>query len=416
MSKLPVPKAYVTANVQKPKARESQDPLFDLRDYLRFRDTYWHICKLGAGGDGTVNLWKHRRSGAFVAVKTPNQTKNPKPCPRLIKEAKNLERLGKHPQIIEMLTYSETFKPRGPAVFLEYAPLGDMLSYQEKLLMQQAKQKKPQQMPESTICKLLSDMGLALGFVHGKGFMHTDFKPENILVCPPDGWADNNEIPVIPVFKLTDFSRMATFPLPFDAPEYYCGTPEYAPPLSEQVSVRPSGDLWSLGCTIQTFALCMIPTQSKQAFIADRQKAGKTHPALLDERAWNQPQWRRILPTVYRPLNVTKLELVQDWDVPDSLGGRSHIPYSTYLNTWYTTLWNTDEKTRITAEALVENYVPTIASDIELAEAEQLAEASFKAAKMLREHATTRSFVLKRCDTREDSLTQGLGDQIARTL
>ncbi|KAL7773649.1 hypothetical protein CFE70_003615 [Pyrenophora teres f. teres 0-1] len=333
MSKLPVPKAYVTANVQKPKARESQDPLFDLRDYLRFRDTYWHICKLGAGGDGTVNLWKHRRSGAFVAVKTPNQTKNPKPCPRLIKEAKNLERLGKHPQIIEMLTYSETFKPRGPAVFLEYAPLGDMLSYQEKLLMQQAKQKKPQQMPESTICKLLSDMGLALGFVHGKGFMHTDFKPENIL-----------------------------------------------------------------------------------AFIADRQKAGKTHPALLDERAWNQPQWRRILPTVYRPLNVTKLELVQDWDVPDSLGGRSHIPYSTYLNTWYTTLWNTDEKTRITAEALVENYVPTIASDIELAEAEQLAEASFKAAKMLREHATTRSFVLKRCDTREDSLTQGLGDQIARTL
>ncbi|KAA8618430.1 Serine/threonine-protein kinase [Pyrenophora tritici-repentis] len=192
----------------------SQTKLSDLSNYFRFIQTHSHVKKLGAGGDGTVSLWKHKRSGVLVAVKTPNQTYNPTPCSALTKEAKALELL----------------------VLLEYAPLGDLRGYQAKvfeqfrLCAQLAKQKIIEQVPEETVCKLLGDMALALKFLHGEGFVHADFKPENILVCYPDGWADDNDIPTRPVFKLTDFSRMTPFPLPLHIRNRYYGTPEYGPP------------------------------------------------------------------------------------------------------------------------------------------------------------------------------------------
>ncbi|KAI1601348.1 SPS1 Serine threonine protein kinase [Pyrenophora tritici-repentis] len=214
----------------------SQTKLSDLSNYFRFIQTHSHVKKLGAGGDGTVSLWKHKRSGVLVAVKTPNQTYNPTPCSALTKEAKALELLGKHPHIVEILAYLIDFKPRGPAVLLEYAPLGDLRGYQAKvfeqfrLCAQLAKQKIIEQVPEETVCKLLGDMALALKFLHGEGFVHADFKPENILVCYPDGWADDNDIPTRPVFKLTDFSRMTPFPLPLHIRNRYYGTPEYGPP------------------------------------------------------------------------------------------------------------------------------------------------------------------------------------------
>ena len=411
-SQLPVSKAQMMT-----KARESQGSVYELRNHIRFRDTHVHAHRLGAGGDGTVDLWKHKRSGAFVAVKTPHHSNTSLPDPSLVKEAKNLECLGKHPHIVEMLTYSETYLPRGPAIFLEYTPLGDLGTYEGNLLIHQVKQQRPEQIPEVTVCKLLRDMGLALEYLHGKGFVHTDVKPDNILVFSPDGWKAENGTPILPVFKLTDFSRMVPFPLTGRAMAEYKhlgGTPEFAPPLSERKCLRPSGDMWSLGCTIQCFALGIVPTQSQDAFVADRKKAGGQYPPPYNPRAWYENKWRLAVPNLYRPLNVTQAELARNWDVPRQHGvARIDTPYSTYLNTWYKALWDADEKTRITAKALAEHFVSMIDNDIELAEAEQLAEASFKSANILRGHVVSRQFALKRGDTREDSAIQGLGNRIA---
>ena len=402
------------------KARECQGPVYELRNHIRFRDTYVHAHKLGAGGDGTVDLWKHKRSGAFVAVKTPHHHNTSLPDPSLVKEAKNLDRLDKHAHIVEMLTYLETYLPRGPAIFLEYAPLGDLSTYEGNLLIQQVKQNKPEQIPEVTVCKLLRDMGLALQYLHGKGFVHTDVKPDNILVFSPDGWRAEAGIPAIPLFKLTDFSRMIPFPLTarvMAEHKHLGGTPEFAPPLSERESLRPSGDMWSLGCTIQCFALGIVPTQSRDAFVADRRKAGEKHPPPYNHKAWYENKWRLAVPNLYRPLNATRAELALNWDVPRQHGvARIDTPYSTYLNTLYKALWDSDEKTRITAKALAEHFISMIDNDIELVEAEQLAEASFKSAKMLRVHVVGRQSALKRGDTREDSAMQGLGNRIAAEL
>lgn len=377
------------------KVQQSQDSIFELRNHIRFKNAYELSHKLGAGGDGTVNLWQHKRSGKLIAVKTPNRNNTSLPDPQLMKEAKNLEILGKHLHVVEMLTYSETYMPRGPAIFLEYAPLGDLDNFEAQLRVQQVKHNKPDQIPEATVCKLLRDMSLALDFMHNKGFVHTDVKPDNILVFSPDGWIGKGELPVIPVFKLTDFSRMIPCPLTQGAakagPKHPGGTPEFSPPPSERDPLRPSGDMWSLGCTIQYFALGILPTQSKEAFIVDRKKAGKNYPALDDRRTWDTARWRMAVPNMYRPLNVTKAELEWEWDVPTSQGA-VHIktPYSTYLNKWYQALWDIDEKTRIATKALVEHFVCMVDIDIEIAELERLAEASFKTAKALREKVASR--------------------------
>ncbi|KAA8618428.1 hypothetical protein PtrSN002B_002978 [Pyrenophora tritici-repentis] len=109
-------------------------------------------------------------------------------------------------------------------------------------------------------------------------------------------------------------------------------------------------------------------------------------------------------------------ELVRDWDASET--GRSYTPYSNQLNTWYKALFNTDEKSRITAKALVENYVPTIDSDIDIVEMKQSAKVSFKAAERLRARVATRQAtrqaVSERGDTR--SINQDLEAEIVAML
>ncbi|RMZ74328.1 putative Serine threonine- kinase ATG1 [Pyrenophora seminiperda CCB06] len=368
------------------EVREARSSIaFELRDHARFVDSYVVTRKLGSGGDGTVYLWKHKHTDLLVAVKTSNQSGSSLDL-GLMKEAKNIEALGKHTHVVEMLAYSLNHLPRSPAIFLEFAPFGDLSGYRARVFGQQMEQREAEHIPEATICKLLRDMSLALELLHGKKFLHTDLKPDNILVCAPDGWTAEDGIPVLPVFKLTDFSRMVSFPLGIRvAREHNGGTPEFSPPLSEREDLCPSGDMWSLGCTIQTFALGILPTQSKEAFIADREAAGKSHPELNDSKAWADEEWRKLVPNLYRPLSATWDELVQNWDVESSqVEVRPDQPYSGHINAWYMALWDTDKNTRITAKALVEYFIPTIDSDIELAEAQDLAEASFRTARNLR--------------------------------
>ncbi|KAG9185872.1 hypothetical protein G6011_07203 [Alternaria panax] len=320
----------------------------DLKLYERFSKLFIQKHRLGDGGDGIVHAYEHKSSKVLVAVKTPlpstSSSAMSKAIKRLEVEIENLSILQQHEHIVGMLAFS--YIPVVPAIFLPLCELGDLNNYVSIWKHKQGKQGKViKHTSEVAIWKFLHDMALALDYLHNKcgnyGYTHNDIKPDNILVDLPNGWKKEDGVPDEPVFRLTDFARMTrNHPTESAQPTRFCGTPEYAPPFSEQGTLRPSGDIWALGSTLQTLALGIYPIQSHEAFVADRRREGKAAPILVDRGAWKRSYWRHLIPTTFRPLSATKEELMKDFDVQDSIVIEEfypnrpweHKPYSKQLD------------------------------------------------------------------------------------
>jgi serine/threonine protein kinase len=321
---------------------------------------------LGNGGDGTVESYRHLSSEEEVAVKTPRNEKYSS-VNAIESEIKNLKALGKHENISSMLAFSNDFQPIRPAIFYQVCDLGDLFTYMTLWSDQQTRMGQPKQIAENTVWKLFRDMIMGLDFLHNGhsiGFVHNDFKPENILVLtPPDHIP--GLLPAQPIFKITDFARLSMFPTPLGhTPEKWSGTYEYGPPRCERAGpTGPSVDMWGLGATIQTFALDIMATQSRRAFIKDRVASGSSHPDITDAKAWGHDYWRARLPVIYRPLHATREVLFKDWDVPKGFL-QNHSPYSVHLNFGYAQLLDKNPRTRATSAHLKKYIVPWIDQDL----------------------------------------------------
>lgn len=388
----------------------------DLRNFKQFDKLFVRKFKLGSGGDGTVDAYEHKSSGQLIAVKRPRTISGqPRKCKTLTREIINFYTLGSHPHIVPMLGFSGSFQPHAPAIFLPLCELGDLVGYKHRLLRSQLKQGHATcRIPENTVWKLFHDMGLVLDHMHnlksrGNGYMHSDFKPGNILVKYPAGWKMDDGIPLEPVFQLTDFSRMKPYPpaaaaaaaaagpAPHQA-TMFVGTPEYAPPLPEQTVSRPSGDMWSLGATLQTLALGIAPTQSRESFIAARQKHGQPCPRLDDKAEWEKSLWRRRIPTTFRPLSASRSELEATHDfkaslrILQNLPEARHTPYSRSLDAWYTALWHPNEAQRLTAETLQRYLAPRVEqAELGIARETEEARVCFNKARRLRREVAMRA-------------------------
>ncbi|KAH6618508.1 kinase-like domain-containing protein [Boeremia exigua] len=190
--------------------------------------------------------------------------------------------------------------------------------------------------------KLFRDMVLALNYLHselGTRYVHNDFKPTNILAVVPSDQTGFQAIPEEPVFKLSDFARLTPWPTPkgiHDEP--FGGTPEFAPPRSEQASpIHPSADIWGLGATLQYMALGIVPIQSQEVFIRSRKAKGETHPRLGNHAEWMSRYWRIRIPTIFRPISVPSEVLQKHYDLPYELP--DYQQYSALLGFWYAQLW-----------------------------------------------------------------------------
>lgn len=302
----------------------------------------------------------HKSSEKIIAMKVPANNQKSTHA-RIMAEIRNLAIVGDHEHILEMLAYVPDFPSLGPVIFFPVCDLGNLYMYTKEWCIHEFENHRLQQVSELTVWKLFHDMALALDHLHnnlGTCYVHQDLKPNNILVQTPAGYREGHGTPVEPIFLICDFARMTAYPaLPSEVAQPWFGTPEFAPPLAEQNEpIHPSGDIWTLGTTIQNFALSINPQQSRRSFIAERKARGEAYPHIEDHTTWREGVWRRKIPTIYRPLDISKEELVQNHDARGLFS--TYQPFSAKLNDWYKKLFEPDRKSRVTSAELVKNFVP----------------------------------------------------------
>jgi serine/threonine protein kinase len=333
---------------------------------------YWFsremICqrKLGDGADGEVYAWQHTPTSRVVAVKTPRPGST-KAVANIRDEGYILSHLrwhGGHNNISNMLEYHQSWNFGVPAIISEFAYYGDVIDYRYKWQKQEQLAGRATGIRESSVWKLFRDMVLALDWLHNEcKFIHRDIKPDNILVDRPTGYT-GELIPTEPLFKLCDFSRSWEAAVPCGRDYRWAGTTAYRPAATEcRDAARPASDLYSLGATLQQYAMGVSPMRSKSAIIIQRHFAGQDYPNFFDEDAWQQTNWRWEFYAMFRPLNLSAQHLLRDWHIRGAFPA-SYRPFSDELNEWYSKLFLHDYEQRITARELAVQLVPHINRDL----------------------------------------------------
>jgi serine/threonine protein kinase len=314
-----------------------QSPLW--KDSQTFRSAFTFVRTLASGTEGTVSRWENTTTDQLVAVKTPRSSRSRD----LLNEIAALKKVPPFEHIVSLLTHFQKWEPIGPALVFELAEWGSVYVYRRCLLIDHDK------VPEMTLWKFLRDMSLALDWLHNQmdePHCHGDLKPENILVFSPPGWT-NEGVPVLPTFKICDISRLRSV----GANVKFCGTYEYGPPHAErQVKQTPAVDVFSIGASLQWFALGVRPVVPAADFIKYKKEQGGYVPTLTDLKA---EAWRAIVPYQYRPLNAS-IEFQRDV----LKLAKPVAPYSHGLSQWYDRLVEEQVEKRITSRSLARQFVP----------------------------------------------------------
>nr|XP_005590462.1 PREDICTED: uncharacterized serine/threonine-protein kinase SBK3 [Macaca fascicularis] len=202
------------------------------------RDRYHLIRKLGSGSYGRVLLAQPHQGGPAVALKLLRRDLVPRTT--FLREFCVGRCVSAHPGLLQTLA-GPLQTPRYFAFAQEYAPCGDLSGMlQERGL------------PELLVKRVVAQLAGALDFLHSRGLVHADVKPDNVLVFDPV------------------CSRVALGDLGLTRPE---GSPTPAPPgplptappelclllPPDTLPLRPAVDSWGLGVLLFCAATACFP-------------------------------------------------------------------------------------------------------------------------------------------------------------
>ncbi|XP_069821011.1 serine/threonine-protein kinase SBK1-like [Dendropsophus ebraccatus] len=249
--------------------------------HLRERDlqnTHHIIRELGQGGFGSVLMVKEKKTGQEMALKLLHRKKTAEFS--FLMELSVSFFLSSHPNIIRI--YGVGFKTGEYFGYTQelatHGDLFDLISPDEGL-------------PEEDVKRCAIQISSALDFMEGKGLVHLDIKPENILVFEKD----------CHLIKITDFglSQVKGFTTTKSS-----GTTSFMAPEMRQVSkqsplvIDSSLDVWSFGVLLYILLTGEAPWQSADPtdqefcnFVVWQKNFGKMDPPSL---------WRRLPPGVLR--------------------------------------------------------------------------------------------------------------------
>ena len=131
-------------------------------------------------------------------------------------------------------------------LFLEYAPGGSLLDLMNEY---------GGRIPEKDVKRYARMIVEGLVDIHNKGYIHSDLKPGNILVFPPqDGMG-------LPTLKIADFGLVKQYGVKDKTNwEYgFRGTAIYMSPESLVGEVTGALDVWSLGCVMVQMIAGKLP-------------------------------------------------------------------------------------------------------------------------------------------------------------
>ncbi|HXH79865.1 serine/threonine-protein kinase [Nocardioides sp.] len=206
----------------KPPAPTAAEPV---RDTL---DGYSDLREIGVGGDSVVYRARENSLGREVAIKVLNVADDVRAA-RFAREVEITLDLGRqHPNIVTVLATGITGSGR-PAIVMEFYPDGT--------LHDRLKQLGP--LPVEEVVRVGLVLADALSFAHGRGVLHRDVKPQNVLVLPTS-WV----LADFGIARLADSehtSSVETFTYRHASPQVLDG---HAPTAAD--------DVWSLGSTLYT--------------------------------------------------------------------------------------------------------------------------------------------------------------------
>ncbi len=191
-------------------------------------------AKIGEGGMGAVYRARHRLLRRPTAIKLlPLEKAGVRAVARFEREVQQTSRLT-HPNTVAIFDFGRT----EDGVFY-YA-----MEHLEGVTLQKLVERCGALPPERVV-HLLTQVAGALSEAHGKGLVHRDIKPDNIMLCERGGIAD--------VVKVLDFGLVKDIQAPEDVKvstlDTIQGTPLYMAPesLTDPEGVDARTDIYSLG-------------------------------------------------------------------------------------------------------------------------------------------------------------------------
>jgi serine/threonine protein kinase len=191
---------------------------------------YYLQRRIGSGGYADVYKALDIFLNRYVAVKVLKVRVDPSDRPEVLRNAHEARIAAhlKHPHIVHVIEFN--IHQNIPYIVMEYAQNGSLRRFHRA----------GEPLPWDTIIHYARQVTEALAFIHARGFIHQDVKPENILL------SDDNEILV------SDFGTVAFIQTTGPLNTHRCvGTVKYmAPERFSGDPPTPASDIYSLAVVI----------------------------------------------------------------------------------------------------------------------------------------------------------------------